>query len=85
MHAIHLNVTRVALLVSLAALLATLAVLAAAARLDDMSLGGSGGSSKPAPVSTTGPVSAGAPPSAFLGGPFVTPFRVSLPWNALVR
>jgi hypothetical protein len=85
LHAIHLNVSRLALLVSLAALLATVAVLAAAARLGDVSLGGFAGGGKPAPVSAIRSVSPGGADSAFVGSPFVTPFRVSLPWKALVR
>src|SRR5947209_16765945 len=61
------------------ALFTTVAVLAAAARLSDVSLGGSGGGRKPAPIRATGSVSPGAPRSVFLGSPFATPFRVSMP------
>ena len=85
MHAIHLNVSRVAFLVSAAALLATVAVLAAAARLSDVSFVGSGGGGKPAPIGLAGSVSSGVPRSAFLDSPFARPFRVSLPWKAPAR
>jgi hypothetical protein len=85
MHAIHLNVPRVAFLVSVAALLTTVAVLAAAARLSDVGLGGSGRSGEAAPIRAKGSVSLGAPRSMFLGSSFVTPFRVSVPWTAPVR
>ena len=85
MHAIHLNIPRAAFLAFAAALLATVALLAAAARLSDVSFGGPGSGGKPAPIAARGPAFSDVPSSAFLGSPFATPFRVSLPWKAPVR